>query len=54
MGSLKLVLRRGEEAVEDMPEVTENDLLDPPTLTRPSWLATVNEVQIQYPQRVSV
>lgn len=47
-----LKLRRDDVEPEDMPEVTETELIEPPVLMRPEWIGTINEVQVQYPERI--
>jgi len=47
----KLELLRSGDVVDDMLLVEDDDLINPATFTRPSFMNTINEVKIQYAQR---
>lgn len=40
-----------EQSLATLPEITDDMVIEPPVLTRKSWLATVNEIKVQYPRR---
>jgi len=52
-GKLHLTLIRPTTLVADMLAITEDELTDEPAMSRPSWIDTVNEVKVQYPERTS-
>ena len=47
-GKLAPVLIRAGIAYDDVPKISEEDILDDVQLTRRSWLETINEVKVQY------
>jgi hypothetical protein len=49
-GKFHLKLIRGDYTLGDLPTVDESHMLEEPTLRRPSWIETINEVIIQYSQ----
>lgn len=47
-----LHLWRADEAVAGLPSIDESVMLDEPSLTRKTWLETLNQVNIQYSRRI--
>jgi len=45
-------LIRADEAVVDLPSFDENQMLEPLDMTRKSWFDTINEVKVQYAERL--
>lgn len=49
-GTFHLILNRAV-TIADLPTLSEDDILAPPTISRPSWLDTYNEVKVSYALR---
>lgn len=47
-GKFHLKLMRGDYDIETLPLIDENIMLDNPTLSRKSWIDTINEIKVQY------
>lgn len=47
-------LIRDDYVIGDLQTIDESVLLDDPTLTRKSWIDTLNEVRVQYPELIGV
>lgn len=47
-------LIRDDYTVASIPTIDEDDLLDDISLTRPSWIGTVNEIKVQYTEIYNV
>lgn len=52
-GKLHMKLVRADQSIETMPIVTQDMLLDDLAMERKSWLDTLNEVKVQYPQLIT-
>jgi len=52
-GRIHMRLIRNDYTAGDLPLVDEDHIIEPPTLTRNSWVATVNEIKVKYSQRVT-
>lgn len=53
-GKFHLDLNYQSETTASLPEIIEDYMVEPLTLTRKSWLDTTSEIKIQYPKRVNV
>lgn len=50
-GKLHLKLIRQDEEVANIPVISQEDMLEPITFNRRSWLELINEVKVQYSER---
>jgi len=53
-GKFHFKLIRGDYTIDDLPEVTDAELLEEPTLQRKAWIDTINELKVEYTERFFV